>query len=104
MRSRSLGAQLRCFLSLSARTPQLSADFFVCQFRDIREALAKGAKDFYAMSPHLAALAAIYPLCGVVLDAYGATGRLSLGRLSEQSAYADAPVVARLWVLVLAGE
>jgi hypothetical protein len=56
------------------------------------------------MSPHLAALAAIYPLCGVVLDAYGATGRLSLGRLSEQSAYADAPVVARLWVLVLAGE
>jgi uncharacterized membrane protein len=35
--------------------------------RDIREALAKGAKDFYAMPSHLAFLAAIYPLCGVVL-------------------------------------
>jgi uncharacterized membrane protein len=37
------------------------------EFRDIREALAKGARDFYAMPSHLAFLAAIYPLCGVVL-------------------------------------
>jgi uncharacterized membrane protein len=37
------------------------------ELRDIREALAKGAKDFYAMPSHLAFLAAIYPLCGVVL-------------------------------------
>jgi uncharacterized membrane protein len=37
------------------------------EFRDIGEALARGAKDFYAMPSHLAFLAAIYPLCGVVL-------------------------------------
>jgi uncharacterized membrane protein len=37
------------------------------ELRDIREALAKGARDFYAMPSHLAFLAAIYPLCGVVL-------------------------------------
>jgi uncharacterized membrane protein len=37
------------------------------ELRDIREALANGAKDFYAMPSHLAFLAAIYPLCGVVL-------------------------------------
>src|ERR1700689_1368896 len=37
------------------------------EFSDICEALAKGAKDFYAMPSHLAFLALIYPLCGVVL-------------------------------------
>ena len=37
------------------------------EFSDICEALANGAKDFYAMPSHLAFLALIYPLCGVVL-------------------------------------
>jgi uncharacterized membrane protein len=37
------------------------------EFRDIRDALVKGAKDFYAMPSHLVFLAAIYPLCGVIL-------------------------------------
>src|SRR5260370_20266926 len=36
-------------------------------FRDIREAVVKGATDFYAMPSHLAFLTAIYPLCGIVL-------------------------------------
>jgi uncharacterized membrane protein len=35
--------------------------------RDIGEALAKGADDFRAMPSHLAFLALIYPLCGLVL-------------------------------------
>src|ERR1700719_2253410 len=94
MRVLSPGAWLRCFLSMSARTKQLSADFLSAsgikkpwresnrrngiipqpgkrpmanlniyfgereivavptirkiELRDIREALAKGAKDFYA--------------------------------------------------------
>jgi uncharacterized membrane protein len=37
------------------------------EFRDIRDALVQGAKDFYAMPSHLVFLAAIYPLCGVIL-------------------------------------
>jgi uncharacterized membrane protein len=37
------------------------------ELRDIRDALAKGAKDFHATPSHLVFLAAIYPLCGVVL-------------------------------------
>lgn len=37
------------------------------EFSDICEALANGAKDFYAMPSHLAFLALIYPFCGVVL-------------------------------------
>jgi uncharacterized membrane protein len=37
------------------------------EFRDIREALANGAKDFHAMPSHLAFLVVICPLCGVVL-------------------------------------
>ena len=36
------------------------------EFSDLCEALANGARDFYAMPSHLAFLALIYPLCGVV--------------------------------------
>jgi uncharacterized membrane protein len=35
--------------------------------RDIREALRRGAEDFWAMPSHLAFLGLIYPLCGLVL-------------------------------------
>jgi uncharacterized membrane protein len=37
------------------------------EFRDVGEALAKGVDDFRSMPSHLAFLALIYPVCGVVL-------------------------------------
>src|SRR5277367_1087403 len=37
------------------------------EVKDIREALEKGVNDFWAMPSHVAFLAVVYPLCGLVL-------------------------------------